>query len=104
VLALAALLLGAADLLARPGALVAVALAYGLYRAVLVLVDARLQAAISGDARATVTSVAGLGTDLLTYVVYGAWALGELPLVVALFGVVALSLPIALRRVPALAR
>ena len=53
-----------------------VALYYGLYRAVLVVADARLQERIDGPGRATVTSVANLGGELPSFAVYAAWALG----------------------------
>lgn len=68
--------LGAAALWARPAAVAAVALFYGLYRAVLVVAEARLQHAIAGPHRATVTSVAALGSELATLLVYGAWTVG----------------------------
>ncbi len=58
-----------------PGAFVLVALAFCGFQAATVAVDARLQAAIDGPARATITSGAGLATDGLTvgvFVVYGA--------------------------------
>jgi MFS family permease len=69
--------LGAAAVWARPAALAAVALFYGLYRAVLVVVEARLQDRISGRHRATITSVAGLGSEVATLLVYAAWAVGR---------------------------
>ena len=42
---------------------------------------------------ATVTSVAGLGTELVTFAVYAAWALGGVILVAALAALVAVALP-----------
>lgn len=78
LLAAAGLLLGAAALLPGPAALAAVALAYGLYLAVLVAAEARLQERIEGPYRATVTSVAGLGVELAGLLVFAAWALGGL--------------------------
>lgn len=78
-----ALLLAAsgAGLLLTPGAPPAVALAllaaaYGLYLAVLVAAEAELQRRISGPYRATVTSVAGAGTELASLLVFLAWAVG----------------------------
>ncbi|GAA1303378.1 MFS transporter [Saccharothrix xinjiangensis] len=79
---LGALLGGAAVLLALAGAaghaagLVAVALFYGAYRLVWVAAEARLQERITGGARATVTSVAGLGSEVFALGVYGAWVTG----------------------------
>jgi MFS family permease len=100
VLGAAALALGAASLIGHPAGLAAVALFYGLYRLVLVVVGARLQERIDGTARATVTSVAGLGTELATFVVYAGWALGGVKSVAILLAVIAASLP-RLLRVPA---
>jgi hypothetical protein len=97
VLAAAALALGAASLLRHPIGLAVVALFYGLYRLVLVVMDARLQERIDGTARATVTSVAGLGTELATFGLYAAWTLGGVMLVAALLLIIAASLPRLLR-------
>jgi len=97
LLAASAVLLGAAGLLARPEGLVAVAVFYGLYRLVLVVVDARLQERIGTDARATVTSVAGLGSEFACYAVYAAWAFGEVALVSGLILACAVALPLLLR-------
>ncbi|SOC47943.1 Predicted arabinose efflux permease, MFS family [Blastococcus aggregatus] len=75
-LATAGLLLGAGAVLPAPAALTALALAYGLYLAVLVAAEARLQERIEGPYRATVSSVAGLGVELAGLLVFAAWALG----------------------------
>ena len=73
----------------------ALAVAYGLYLAVLVAAEARLQERIEGSARATVTSVAGLGVELAGVLVFAAWALGGAAatalLVLAVVPVVALG-------------
>ncbi len=76
---LAALCAGAGLLLAagawaRPAALVGVAVFYGLYLAVLVVAEARLQDRIEGSRRATITSVAGVGVEVAALAVFGAWA------------------------------
>lgn len=93
LLGAAMMLFGAAGLVGHPGGIAAVAVFYGAYRAVLVVVDARLQDRIDGRSRATVTSVAGLGTELAAFGLYAAWALGEVVLL-AIFGVLlALVLP-----------
>ncbi|MFB9539410.1 MULTISPECIES: MFS transporter [Streptomyces] len=80
---LAALLAGAALALAvGAGAgtlagIALVALAFGGFQAASVLADARLQQRIDDSGRATLTSVAGLGTELATVAVYvGYGALG----------------------------
>jgi hypothetical protein len=57
-------------------ALAAVAVFYGLYLAVLVVAETRLQDRIDSAHRATITSVAGLGIELASLLVFAAWALG----------------------------
>ncbi|MEJ2858445.1 MULTISPECIES: MFS transporter [unclassified Saccharothrix] len=76
LLASSALLLAAAGLLRHPAGLALVAVSYGLYRLVLVVAEARLQERITGPARATVTSVAGLGSEAVAYAVYATWVVG----------------------------
>jgi hypothetical protein len=70
-----------AVLLAVPAGLAAVGLGYALYRLVLVVAETRLQEAIEGPARATVTSVSGLGVELAALALFAAYALGGLTLV-----------------------
>jgi MFS family permease len=98
----AALFAGAAVLTAtgflhRPVGLIGLAVFYGLYRLVLLVADARLQDRITGPARATVTSVAELGTEFVCLAVYAAWALGQTVGVAALVMLTAAVLPYALR-------
>ena len=69
-------LLAAAAVLPSLPALGAVAAFYGLYLAVLVVAEARLQDRIVGRYRATVTSVAGLGIEVAALLVFAGWALG----------------------------
>ena len=75
---LAGLLAGAALALAvgaaagTPAGIGLVAVAFGGFQLATVLADARLQHRIDGTGRATLTSVAGLGTSLATIAVYGA--------------------------------
>ncbi|MGR6913246.1 MFS transporter [[Actinomadura] parvosata] len=74
LLALAALAMAAGALSGHPAGFVAIAVAVGAFQLAQVLADVRLQERISGPARATVTSVAGLGTNVVTlgvYAVYG---------------------------------
>jgi MFS family permease len=97
VLGFAMLLFGGAGLAGHPAGLAAVALFYGGYRAVLVVVDARLQDRIESRSRATVTSVASVGAEVAAFGIYAAWALGEVPLVAVLGLVVAAVLPVLLR-------
>jgi predicted MFS family arabinose efflux permease len=82
LLVVAAGCLALAAVWARPAALVLVAVFYGLYLAVLVVAEARLQDRIASAHRATITSVAGLGIELAALLVFAAWALGG-PLAVA---------------------
>lgn len=96
---LAALLVGALLVLAAgaiaavPAGLLAVAMFYAIHQMVLVVTDARLQQRIQGDARATVTSVASLATEVMGIVVFLAWAWNGLLLVAAIWLV--LSPPLA---------
>jgi hypothetical protein len=76
LLTAAAALLATAAVLARPFALVAVAAFYGLYRAVLVVAEARLQDRIRGRHRATITSVAAVGVEVAALAVFAGWAIG----------------------------
>ncbi|XVV02840.1 MFS transporter [Actinosynnema sp. CA-248983] len=92
LLALSALLLALAGFLRHPAGLALVAVSYGLYRLVLVIAETRLQHHITGPARATVTSVAGLGSEVAAYAVYATWTLGEVPAVAAGILLVALLL------------
>ncbi|NNJ02730.1 MFS transporter [Streptomyces sp. PKU-MA01144] len=68
----AALAVGA--LSGGPGGFVLVGAGFLVFQLTDVLADARLQGAITGPSRATVTSLAGLGTGLTTLLVYGSYA------------------------------
>jgi predicted MFS family arabinose efflux permease len=103
---LTALVAGAGLLLlagawARPAALAAVALFYGLYLAVLVVAETRLQERIEGAHRATITSVAGVGIEVAALAVFGAWAVagvaGVAVVVLAVVPVVAAGLRLPAR-------
>jgi hypothetical protein len=78
----AGVLLALAGLWARPAALAAVAVFYGLYLAVLVVAEARLQDRIPGRYRATITSVAALGIEATSLLLFAAWVVRG-PLAVA---------------------
>ncbi|MGD9530562.1 MFS transporter [Pseudonocardia sp.] len=86
-------LLGGAGIVAHPAGLVAVTAFYGVYRAAVVVADARLQERVASGVRATVTSVASLGTEIACLGVYGIWALGGLLPVAAAWLLVAVALP-----------
>jgi MFS family permease len=75
LLAGAGLALAAGSAAGTPAGLVLVALAFGGFQAATVLADARLQRRIEATGRATLTSVAGLGTELATVAVFGGYAL-----------------------------
>jgi MFS family permease len=55
-----------------------IALGYGLMQLVIVVSESRLQDAITGRARATVTSVSGFFAEIFAIAVYGGFALGSL--------------------------
>lgn len=101
LLALSLVLLGGAGVVAHPAGLVAVTAFYGVYRMVAVVADTRLQDRIEGPSRATVTSVAALGTEIACFVVYGTWAWGGLVPVAAAWLLVAAAIPWLLRPRPA---
>ncbi|RZB20227.1 MFS transporter [Streptomyces sp. F001] len=69
-----ALALAAGALARTPAGLVLVAVAFGGFQLANVLADARLQRRIDDTGRATLTSVAGLGTELATVAVFGGYA------------------------------
>ncbi|MCX5266786.1 MFS transporter [Streptomyces sp. NBC_00199] len=73
VLAGAALALAAGALTEAQAGIALVGLAFGGFQAATVLADVRLQQHIEGGARATLTSIAGLGTELVTVAVYGVY-------------------------------
>ncbi|MFI5710093.1 MFS transporter [Kribbella sp. NPDC051620] len=66
---------------------VPIALGYGAMQLVIIVAEARLQDAITGPARATVTSVSGLFAEVFAVLVYAGFALGAvwfaLPVLVA---------------------
>ncbi|MER6419258.1 MFS transporter [Streptomyces sp. NPDC001137] len=74
VLAAAALAMAVGAAARTPGALVLLALAFGGFQLATVLADVRLQQRIDDARRATLTSVAGLGSDLATVAAYGVYA------------------------------
>nr|WP_216870773.1 MFS transporter [Modestobacter excelsi] len=96
-LAAAGAALATAALVAVPVGLAAVAAGYALYRLVLVVAETRLQEAITGPARATVTSVAGVGVELAALAVFTGYALGGLALLATAVLVLAAALPRLLR-------
>ncbi|WP_150251488.1 MFS transporter [Nocardiopsis deserti] len=86
---LAAPAIAAGALLGSPAGWVLIGVGFGLCQTAGVVADARLQDRITGSSRATVTSLAGLGTDALTtasYLLYaGVFAMTGHALAFALF-------------------
>lgn len=74
VLAAAALAMALGAAAGTPAALGLLALAFGGFQLATVLADVRLQQRIDDTRRATLTSVAGLGSDLATVAAYGVYA------------------------------
>lgn len=87
----------AAGLARQPWGIPAIAVFYGIFRAVRTVVDLRVQQRITGPARATVTSTAEFGGGLLGVVAFGLWALAGLWGILALAAVVVATLPWSLR-------
>lgn len=98
LVAVAALALGTAGLTAHPLSMVGFAVWHGLLRLAIVLLDVRLQNAITGPTRATVTSAASLGTELAALPVLAAFAIGGAGLIALLALLTAVALPLALHR------
>ena len=70
----AAVLMAAGALSGHPLGVVALAAAACVFQMATIVADTRLQESISGPARATVTSLAGMSTDVATLAVYGSYA------------------------------
>lgn len=98
ILGAAAAGLAAAALLRQPAGLAAVAAFYALYQLVAVVANTRLQERIEGPARATVTSVGGLGTELSSLALYAFWSFGGAMVVAGMTAMIAAALPWWLRR------
>ncbi|WP_458242650.1 MFS transporter [Streptomyces sp. MAI_2237] len=73
-LGVAAIALAAGAVAGTPLALGLVAVAFGGFQLATVLADVRLQRRLDDTGRATLTSVAGLGTELVTVAVYAGYA------------------------------
>jgi hypothetical protein len=77
-LAVGAGCLAAGALSGRPAGIVLVAVAFGLAQWAHAAVEARLQDQIADEARATVTSLAGLGTEVVGMAIFAGYALGSM--------------------------
>ncbi|MCO1594351.1 MFS transporter [Micromonospora sp. RHAY321] len=75
LLGLVAVALAGGALTAHPAGFVLLAVGFGAAQLATVLADARLQARITGSSRATVTSLAGMATDVLIIATYAGYGL-----------------------------
>nr|WP_312870587.1 MFS transporter [Gordonia asplenii] len=75
LVALAGIAIGCGALVHGPLGWTCLGVGFGICQAATVIADARLQARISSASRATVTSIAGLGTDVATTATYPIYAL-----------------------------
>lgn len=100
LMGIAGVALAAAVLAAHPAGLLAVAVAYGIWQFASVVADVRLQRAITGSARATVTGVAGLAAELAAIALFAAWAVGGAGAAAVLALAVAAAVPALLRLRP----
>jgi hypothetical protein len=76
-LAVGAVCLAAGAGSGRPAGLVAVAVAFGVFQWTMVAADLRLQERISDSARATITSMAGFGVEVVAVLTFAGYALGS---------------------------
>ena len=94
-------LLGGPGLLGLIG-FVAIGVGYGIVNNAHVVTESRLQDAIAGPARATVTSVAGLAAEVVALAIFGIAALASMwwstPVTVALLGIPVLLVALAVPR------
>jgi hypothetical protein len=100
-------LLAAGALVGHPAGIVAVAVCFGVLELFEIVSEARLQETMSGRARATVLSVAGVGQEagaLAVYVWFGLGSSLPIPVLLALVGVpLLISAPLTRRWLPAAA-
>jgi predicted MFS family arabinose efflux permease len=97
-----AMLMAAGALSRHPLGVLALAAAFGIFQLATVVADTRLQNSITGPARATVTSLAGMSTDVATLAIYGSYAalvdVGGHPGAFALLALPYLAVAVWLRR------
>lgn len=74
---IAGVLVAAGALTGHPIGILGIAAGYGLAHNAMVVADARLQAVITGPARATVTSVAGFSSEMFAIGCYATFAVGS---------------------------
>jgi predicted MFS family arabinose efflux permease len=76
-LAVAACCLAVGAMSGRPAGMVLVAVAFGVFQWATVAADARLQERIADGSRATVTSMAGFGTEVVAVMIFAGYAAGS---------------------------
>jgi hypothetical protein len=76
-LAAGSVCLAAGAVIGRPAGLVPVAVAFGVFQWAIVAADLRLQERISDRSRATLTSMAGFGTEVVAVLTFAGYALGS---------------------------
>lgn len=98
----AAILISVGSLVSPWAGFAAIAVGYGLLNNAMVVAEARLQDVITGPARATVTSVSGLATEVVALAVYLSFAitggLVSVPVQVAALGVPLAVVAVVARR------
>ncbi|WP_232716320.1 MFS transporter [Gordonia metallireducens] len=81
----------AAALWGHPAGVIGVAIAFGVFGWALVVADAALQDRLDSASRATVTSIAGVGEEVVAILAFAGWAAGSVHLgPAALFAIAAL--------------
>lgn len=94
-LVLTAILIAVGALSGSAWGFLPIAIGYGVMQLVIVVSEARLQDAITGPARATVTSVSGLFSEVSAIAVYGGFAIGSVWFTMSIL-VAALTVPVLL--------
>ncbi|MFF0339333.1 MFS transporter [Kribbella sp. NPDC004875] len=94
-LAVTAVLIATGALSGSAWGFVPIAIGYGVMQLVIVVSESRLQDAITGPARATVTSVSGLFAEVSAIAVYAGFAVGSVWFTMAIL-VAALTIPVLL--------
>ncbi len=94
-LAATAVLIAAGSLSRSVWGFLPIAVGYGLMQLVIVVSESRLQDAITGPARATVTSVSGLFAEVFAVAVYAGFAVGSIWFPMSIL-VAALTIPVVL--------
>lgn len=76
LVSLAAVTIAGGALVGHPAGIVAIALGYGIAHNVTIVSEAKLQATVTGRARATVTSTVGFGAEVFAVACYAVVAIG----------------------------